>query len=248
MQPRLPFEVDDARVQFVRHRRARRYIIRILPDGTVRVTMPRSGVKREAEAFVRQSRAWIEKQQRLRREEPAVRLWADGSLVLVDGVEQRLSVRITADGLRIRCGDVTVPMPSRAARTREPSSARTGGPPSGGPVDIAAVVQRWLRARAADELPGVLQAYARQFGLTVTRVSVRDQRARWGSCSRRGSITLNWRLVQMPVWVRDYIIVHELMHRREMNHSPRFWRHVAAAYPRHLEARQWLRTEGKKLL
>jgi predicted metal-dependent hydrolase len=77
---------------------------------------------------------------------------------------------------------------------------------------------------------------------------VRDQRSRWGSCSRSGSITLNWRLVQMPPFVRDYIVIHELMHRREMNHSPRFWRHVAAACPRHLEARKWLRTEGKKLL
>jgi predicted metal-dependent hydrolase len=188
-QPRLPFDAPDAQVVFVRHRRARRFILRVLPDGTLRVTLPRWGAKREAEAFVKQSRDWIEKQQRLRREQPV-----------------------------------------------RPASA----------ADL--VAQRQLRARAAEELPPLVFAHAAELGITVTRVTVRNQQSRWGSCSRRGAITLNWRLVQMPPFVRDYIVIHELMHRREMNHSPRFWRHVASACPRHQEARTWLRTEGKKLL
>jgi predicted metal-dependent hydrolase len=81
----------------------------------------------------------------------------------------------------------------------------------------------------------------------VTRVSVRDQRSRWGACSTRGTITLNWRLIQVPDFVREYVLVHELMHRREMNHSRRFWKLVATHCPRHAEARQWLRKEGKLL-
>jgi predicted metal-dependent hydrolase len=70
---------------------------------------------------------------------------------------------------------------------------------------------------------------------------------RWGACSPSGVITLNWRLIQTPDFVREYVLIHELMHRRELNHSRRFWRLVAAACPRMAEARAWLRTEGKRL-
>ena len=81
----------------------------------------------------------------------------------------------------------------------------------------------------------------------MTRVSIRNQRSRWGSCSRRGTIPLNWRLVQVPPFVREYVLLHELMHRRELNHSARFWRLVAAACPRYVEARRWLRIDGARL-
>jgi len=82
---------------------------------------------------------------------------------------------------------------------------------------------------------------AREHGLTVTRVSIRNQKWRWGSCSRNGHICLNWRLVQVPDWVRDYVMVHELMHLKRMDHSPKFWRLVAAECPRYQDARRWLR-------
>ena len=87
----------------------------------------------------------------------------------------------------------------------------------------------------------------RVHGIEVHRISIRNQRSRWGSCSRRGSISLNWRLVLVPDFVREYVMLHELMHRRELNHSPRFWGLVAALCPRLVEARHWLRTEGQAL-
>jgi predicted metal-dependent hydrolase len=77
-------------------------------------------------------------------------------------------------------------------------------------------------------------------GLRITRVSVRNQRSRWGSCSRRGTISLNWRLIQTPPWVRDYIILHELAHTLQMNHSPRFWREVKRLCPEYHVAEAWL--------
>jgi predicted metal-dependent hydrolase len=76
---------------------------------------------------------------------------------------------------------------------------------------------------------------------------VRDQQSRWGACSPKGTITLNWRLVQVPPFVCDYVLIHELMHRRELNHSRRFWRHVASVCPRYREARRWLLTRGREL-
>jgi predicted metal-dependent hydrolase len=75
----------------------------------------------------------------------------------------------------------------------------------------------------------------------VRRVTVRNQRSRWGSCSRRGTISLNWKLIQAPPFVRDYIILHELMHLRQMNHSARFWREVENVCPEYQVAGKWLK-------
>lgn len=184
---RLTADATEARLKpdttFVKHRWARRYILRVLDDGSLRVTLPRWGSKREARAFVAQSETWIE--------------------------QQRL--------LRVTC--------ARPARPDEPA----------------------LRARAARELPPALRELAARHDITVTAVSVRNQRSRWGACSARGAITLNWRLVFVPDFVREYVMLHELMHRKELNHSRRFWRLVAEVCPRHREARQWLLREGQEL-
>jgi predicted metal-dependent hydrolase len=100
---------------------------------------------------------------------------------------------------------------------------------------------RMLRERAARELPARLLELAERCGLAVARVSVRNQRWRWGSCSRNGHICLNWRLVDMPDFVRDYVLIHELMHLKRMDHSAAFWRLVAGACPDYQSARRWLR-------
>ena len=80
--------------------------------------------------------------------------------------------------------------------------------------------------------------------MDVKHVTVRNQRSRWGSCSGTGTISLNWRLVQTPDSVRDYIIYHELAHLREMNHSDRFWARVAETCPGWREAERWLKRHG----
>ena len=104
-----------------------------------------------------------------------------------------------------------------------------------------------LRERARRELPSQLRLLAARHGLTVSRVSIRDQRTRWGSCGRDGHICLNWRLVLMPPFVTEYVLIHELMHLRRMDHSPAYWRLVAAAFPGYRVARDWLRHHGRQL-
>lgn len=167
---------------FVRHRRAKRYVLRVEHDGLVRVTIPRGGSRREAEAFVARNRDWIE-EQRSRAPKP-----------VLSGEQRSLFVR-----------------------------------------------------RARVELPARLRELADALGLTVTHVTIRNQRSRWGSCGRGGDICLNWRLVMMPLWVRDYVLIHELMHLRRFDHSAEYWRLVARACPRYREARQWLRQHGPAL-
>jgi predicted metal-dependent hydrolase len=173
-------------LEFVRHPRARRYVIHVRVDGTVRVTIPRGGSKREARAFVEQQQQWIDR----RRQQVAL----------------------------------------ENARQRE---------------TISPDVEREWRTRATRELPARLLELAAAHGLRVDRVSVRNQRWRWGSCSRSGHICLNWRLVRMPPPIRDYVMLHELMHLKRMDHSPRFWKLVAQACPDYQAARKWLRDHAR---
>ena len=108
-------------------------------------------------------------------------------------------------------------------------------------VSSREVVEAHLRRLATDELPTRCRALAATRGLAPTRISVRDQRSRWGACSGRGAITLNWRLIQMPAEVADYVMWHELAHLTHPNHSGRFWRHVAAVCPDFETAEKWLK-------
>lgn len=204
-----PPAVDVPEIAYVRRRGARRYILRVLDDGTLRVTVPWWGSKRAAREFVESQRAWIARQ-RLKRESRRAARWGVGAEVLVNGETHRL---VDGGDGRVWLAGAMVAESGRGERA------------------LRADVQAWLRSQAVATLPGELLALADRHAITVTRVSVRNQASRWGSCSRRGTISLNWRLVQTPPFVREYVLLHELMHRRELNHSARFWRHVARFEP-----------------
>jgi predicted metal-dependent hydrolase len=115
------------------------------------------------------------------------------------------------------------------------------------PSPVSREVELALIARARRELPARLLDLAREHGLEVARVTIRNQRSRWGSCSPKGVIALNYRLLQMPPDVRDYILIHELMHLRQPNHSRRFWALVEQACPTFRAAERWLKREGQAL-
>ncbi len=163
-------------------RRARRYVMRVRPDGDLRVTIPRGGSKAEALRFAERHLDWATRQR------------------------------------------------ARVIEGRRPTA-----------------MDSQLRAQAAEALPPQLRALAADHGLTVNRVTIRNQRSRWGSCSSRGHITLNFRLMLMPPEVRAYILIHELMHLKQANHSIRFWRLVESACPGFREAERWLKKHGPSL-
>ena len=105
-----------------------------------------------------------------------------------------------------------------------------------------------LVAAALGDIPRRVEKFAPQVGVCVGRITIRCQHTRWGSCSSKGNLNFNCLLMLCPDWVRDYVVVHELCHRREMNHSPRFWAQVAANCPNYAAARRWLRTEGREIM
>lgn len=96
--------------------------------------------------------------------------------------------------------------------------------------------------------PARCHLYARQMDVSFGRITIKNQKTRWGSCSARGNLNFNVGLMLAPVDVRDYVIVHELCHRKEMNHSPAFWRQVKRILPDYRERRKWLRDNGSVLM
>ncbi|MBI2948052.1 MAG: M48 family metallopeptidase [Verrucomicrobia bacterium] len=208
---------------FVRNPRARRYVLRVRPDGVARVTIPRGGSIQAAKEFAERHTAWLARQlQRIETQPMRPAVWTLGSEILVRGEKVRLEAG--ADG---RPGSVS--FGGTSLLVLDPAS------------DFRPVVEGYLWRLAQQELPPRVFELALLHQLTVRRVTVRNQATRWGSCSRRGTLSLNWRLVQTPAFVSDYIILHELMHLREMNHSPRFWGEVERACPEYKTAELWLK-------
>jgi predicted metal-dependent hydrolase len=210
-------------LRLVRHRRARRYVLRLSPDGSARVTIPRGGGAQEARRFAEKHLGWLEKQLVKRAAQPmASKAWQIGTEVLFRGELARIEAGVNGESGLVRFGGEALRL------------AEAGG-------DLRPAIERHLTNLAARELPMRLSELAVAHQFTVRRVSVRDQRSRWGSCSRRGTVSLNWRLVQVPLFVRDYILLHELAHLKEMNHSSRFWGEVARICPEYELAEAWLK-------
>lgn len=107
---------------------------------------------------------------------------------------------------------------------------------------------RDLAERAADYIPGRVEAFAKQIGVTYGRITIRNQKTRWGSCSAKGNLNFNCLLMLAPSETVDYVVVHELCHRIEMNHSPRFWNEVEKALPDYRERKKWLDEHGGELM
>ena len=205
----------------VRNARARRYLLRLRPDGTARVTIPHGGSRAEARAFVERNRGWLEKQFLLHQARPRLAAtWKVGSEIWFRGK----LVRIESAAI----GDISFGLEILIVKDAA--------------ADLRPAVEKHLRQIAARELPPRLLEFSARHQISVTRIVVRNQKSRWGSCSRRGTISLNWRLVQTPDFVCDYILLHELAHRRHMNHSDRFWSEVERLCPDFRTAEHWIKT------
>ena len=113
--------------------------------------------------------------------------------------------------------------------------------------ELEAALARWYRKEARRVLTERVKEYAALMGVTYKKVFIKDQKTRWGSCSRQGNLNFNFRLVMAPDEILTYLVVHELCHRVHPNHSKAYWALVESYYPRCREARKWLREQGSAL-
>jgi predicted metal-dependent hydrolase len=118
---------------------------------------------------------------------------------------------------------------------------------AGGEAHVARRVHDYLKREAKRDLEAASKTAAQALGVTIGRVSIRDQASRWGSCSTTGVLSYSWRLILAPPFVLDYLAAHEVAHLVEMNHSRRFWRLVERIYPDLRRAKAWLDTHGSEL-
>ena len=105
-----------------------------------------------------------------------------------------------------------------------------------------------LADAALQDIPQRVRKYAAIIGVTVGRITIRNQKTRWGSCSSKGNLNFNCLLMLCPEEIRDYVVVHELCHRKELNHSSRFWNEVACIMPDYAQHRKWLKENGGSLI
>lgn len=208
-------------VRLRRSARARRVSLRVSRlDGAVTLTLPVRAALKGALAFLEDRRDWI----------AAAVEGLDGPLPVAPGVALPVEGRLLT----------VTPAPVRTARIEGAALLVPAARPAAGAL-------AFLRLRARARLAERAAAHAATLPRDPGKLTLRDTRSRWGSCTASGDLMFNWRLIMAPPPVLDYVAAHEVAHLVHMDHSPRFWAEVARLFPGHREARRWLKSEGAQL-
>jgi len=206
-------ERDDTAMRVRISARARRLAIRVYPDARVEVVAPRRARPREIERFVAEHREWIDaKRAQALRNRPEPQVFPPDRIEL-RATGENFGLQITGGSGRLRIGELGTTS-ERILRI------------DGAVTDLRAALRAWLMRAARERLEPRVAALAADTGVSFERVSIRRQRSRWGSCSVRGTISLNACLLFQRPEVVGYLVIHELMHVKHMNHSAAFWRAV----------------------
>ena len=222
---RLALPGGEALVAWRRSPRARRVSLRIDPQqGSVIVTLPRRASRAAGMALLNDHADWVVGRLAAL---PVATVLAEGALVPLDGVPHRIRQVEGAGGAWVEGVEILV---------------------AGEAAFLARRVRDMLRRQARRGLTQKALAAASLAGLRPVRITVKDTRTRWGSCTSDGTLMFSWRLVMAPPYVQEYVAAHEVAHLRHMNHSPQFWALVEALNPHRETACAWLRDEGARLL
>lgn len=206
-----------------RSARARRITLRVSRmDGRVTLTLPRGVTEAEALAFADTRKDWIRRQ--LDCQAPRSVMRPGGALPVLGEMRQI----VAGSGRRVVLGDTEITVPGPEAQ-------------------VGRRLQAWLKETARSELAFASDRYAAALGRGYARITIRDTRSRWGSCSSAGALMYSWRLVMAPAEVLAYVAAHEVAHLAQMNHSAAFWATVERIHGDYRAPRAWLRREGHRL-
>jgi predicted metal-dependent hydrolase len=210
-----------------RSAQARRYTLRIKTATREAVlTMPMRGSLATARDFADRHGGWLAARfQKL----PDMVDFADGVLVPLRGIPHRIAHRPDAKG---------------GVWTETGVDGHPVIAVAGDQSFVARRVRDFLKREARRDIDAAARRHAANLGVTIKRISIKDTTSRWGSCASDGSLSFSWRMILAPPFVLDYLAAHEVAHRREMNHSSRYWRVVAGLFPDYQRAETWLKQNG----
>lgn len=210
-------------------------LLQALPGAGIRVYAPKQMRLRDIDALVReragQLRQMLSEAEARREAERLAHPLAEGREIMVEGRMRALRLRRGAK----RSGELEAN--AYVLTLPEPDSEEA----------VRAALRAELSARALERIRQRLDVYVPSVGRTPGRVTIREQKSRWGSCSQKGNLNFNWKLIMAPQEVLDYVVIHELCHLHEFNHSPRFWALVEGQMPDYRVWKQWLKDHARDL-
>lgn len=216
----------------VKRSRRRRRISLTIDEQGLRVGAPWRASDRAIDALLHTHASWVlRKLAEWQARRPPSRLWQDGDTLMLQGQVLRLALATGPQEIQLH-HDCMVVSPGQP----------------GGADAIRATIIDWLRQQALQCFRTRVGHFHPLLGVAEPEIRLSNARTRWGSCHVNGHIRLNWRLIQFPLHLVDYVVVHELAHLVEMNHSPRFWQAVARLIPDYGARRSEIRTEGHRYL
>jgi hypothetical protein len=221
--------MDDIRIDTIVRSRRRTLALIVTPEARVIVRAPLKAPAALIDDFVRKQQGWIKKKigEMKGRPQALVHAYEEGEIFWFLGRAYPLHiVNDTGTGVQ---------------RTNLLCVSRAIAP------DIRSGIQRWYREEAYKEIHSRCMWFSMMTGYSPASVRITDARHRWGSCTSRGGLNFSWRLIQAPLSIVDYVIVHELVHLRQPDHSRKFWAKVEALMPDYQRRREWLR-ENERLL
>ena len=228
--------VQNRRIEYILFQTSRKNVLfQALPEGVTRVYAPKYMRLRDIDEMVRQRAGQLDEMHRSidhrleedRRNHPV----ADGSTLMIEGVPHILRLRAGRPVRGMAEGNeyhLTLPDPASDA-------------------DVRAAIRSTLSVRALERIRSRVDHYAPLIGVHPGRIAIRDQKSRWGSCSSKGNLNFNWKLIMAPAQVLDYVVIHELCHLHEFNHSPRFWQLVYGQMPDYEAWKKWLKLHAEDL-
>ena len=216
-------------------KRKKTLAVTVEPAGSVLIVAPAHFKTDALDAIVTRKAPWIARRlEHVRSQNPPrpPREFVSGESVLYLGRHYRLKVLPGATGeAKLRGGWVHVPVQDEEHRV----------------PTVRATLVSWFRRHARKRLPERVEASCGKVGVSIPRILISDQLKRWGSCDRSGTVRLNWRIIQAPMRLVDYVVVHELSHLRHRGHGVDYWRAVGRVMPDYERRREELRTRGTGL-
>ncbi len=219
--------------EIVRTSRRKTATVRV-NDGKVSVVVPDDLPDSRIEDLLTKKTRWIKAKLLLHRQATPVtcKEYVSGESFSYLGRNYRLKLETgAAKSVKLKNGRLTVTLPSK----------------SRSPENISNALTSWYRAHAEQKLLEKVKRYSKIVGVHPASVSIKTFKSRWGSCSTKGDLVFNWKIIIAPNRIVDYVVVHELCHMKQHDHAPKFWKCVERVFPDYAESKAWLKENGRLL-